>query len=172
MVIEHSLLIHATGSVGILLIASPVIRDVDAKKVIYPAVDGPLNGLKAAAKPPSVKKVMLTFSASAVLHVDVDENVDVDEDTWNQFATEEAWMHPPYKERMEQFRYVYDASKVESEKVAWKSEFEDDTGFVLNTSTRLYLLSLLNQHAAPEDWFADQEVRSHSFVRFRRSLST
>lgn len=105
--------------------------DPDPNKVITPMVAGTLSLLNAAAKQPSVKRFVLTSSCAAAAAAEPGVAKIIDENTWNDGASREAWAPPPYGP--ERGFAVYAASKMEVEKVAWRWYIEHKPGFVFNT---------------------------------------
>jgi nucleoside-diphosphate-sugar epimerase len=105
--------------------------DPDPNKVITPMVAGTLGLLNAAAKQPSVKRFVLTSSCAAAATAEPGVAKTIDENTWNDAATREAWAPPPYGP--ERSFAVYAASKMQMEKEAWKWHAEHKSSFVLNT---------------------------------------
>ncbi|TGJ84767.1 hypothetical protein E0Z10_g3951 [Xylaria hypoxylon] len=95
------------------------------------AVTGTINALAAAAKVPSVKRFVLTSSSASALIPKPNDPVTVTTETWNQETVEYAYRDPPYEE--ERGYPVYAASKILSEKEAWKFMAEKKPDFVLNT---------------------------------------
>ncbi|KAH6695063.1 hypothetical protein F5X68DRAFT_227062 [Plectosphaerella plurivora] len=97
--------------------AAFMIFNNDPEKVIPITVKGAVNAVNAAYAEPSVKRFVLTSSASASLGF-LDGPMTVTEETWNDKAVEKAWSGPPY----EPYRpiIVYEASNVQSERAVWK----------------------------------------------------
>uniref|UniRef100_A0A803LGW9 NAD-dependent epimerase/dehydratase domain-containing protein n=2 Tax=Chenopodium quinoa TaxID=63459 RepID=A0A803LGW9_CHEQI len=99
------------GCEGVFHTASPVSgsREQDAKaKILEPAIKGTLNVLRSCKKNPSLRRVVLTSSSSAVrVREDIDPNVPLDESVWSS------------TELCEQFQVWYALSKIEAEKAAW-----------------------------------------------------
>ncbi|OKL62677.1 hypothetical protein UA08_01342 [Talaromyces atroroseus] len=119
------------GIDGVVHVATEISFNPDPNYVIPPVKTAAENILKAAAAEESVKRVVFTSSAGAVLLPRVNDEYSVDEDTWNDFAVQAAWdPNSP-----EDFRgpLVYCASKVESERTAWKFMAEEKPSFVFNS---------------------------------------
>ncbi|KAL1985643.1 hypothetical protein VTN96DRAFT_7510 [Rasamsonia emersonii] len=118
------------GAAGLIHVASDVSMNPDPNTVIPAAVNLTVNALKAASKQPSIKRVVLTSSSSAVLIPKPNQEVVVDEKTWNDSAVSAAWDESTPADAR---RYiVYAASKVEAERAAWKWVETHKPGFVLN----------------------------------------
>ncbi|KAF2973135.1 hypothetical protein GQX73_g393 [Xylaria multiplex] len=94
-------------------------------------VAGTVNALAAAAKVPSIKRFVLTSSSASALIPKPNNPVTVTTETWNEETVQYAYRDPPYEE--ERGYPVYAASKILSEKEAWKFMAEKKPGFVLNT---------------------------------------
>lgn len=110
----------------------------DPEKVVPITVRGALNAVKAAYAQPSVKRFVLTSSASAALGL-LDDGITVTEDTWNEKAVEKAWSGPPY----DLYRpvLVYEASNVQSEQAVWKyheENLDSRQDLVVNTSESFF----------------------------------
>jgi len=112
-------------------LASVVNFAPDPNTVIPQTVAGAVNALKAAAKEPSVKRVVLTSSSTAATLPKPDKAFSIDEKTWNEEAIKLAWAPPPYEPS--RGYTVYAASKTEAEQAAWKFVQDNKPGFVLNT---------------------------------------
>ncbi|KAJ9232871.1 hypothetical protein C8Q69DRAFT_489074 [Paecilomyces variotii] len=120
------------GVAGVVHVASDTSMQSDPNAVIPKVVGGAINALKAAAKEPSVKRVVLTSSSSAALIPQPNaEGIVVTEDTWNDAAVKMAWDESI---PAEQKAYpVYAASKTEAERQSWNWVKENKPGFVFNT---------------------------------------
>lgn len=103
----------------VLHVASPLplATPRDENEVIRPAVEGTLNVLRACAKTPSVKRVVLTSSAMAVYAMSESPGRDLTEDDWSDTARIEA----------------YAKSKTLAERAAWDlvASLPDDEKFDL-----------------------------------------
>ncbi|KAJ6513733.1 NAD-P-binding protein [Mycena vitilis] len=116
------------GVSGIVHLASVLTFSDKVDEVVPPTVKGTLEVLKAAAKEPRVKSVVLTSSSTACLLPVVGKKIVVTEDTWNETAMEEARTNPkapPFT--------VYAASKAEAEKAFWRFAKENKPHFQLST---------------------------------------
>ncbi|KAL1846458.1 hypothetical protein Plec18170_009184 [Paecilomyces lecythidis] len=120
------------GVAGVVHVASDVSLKPDPKDVIPKAVEGALNVLKAAAKEPAVKRVVLTSSSSAALIPKPNvEGIVVTEETWNDAAVKAAWDESIPAEQKSYT--VYAASKTEAERQSWKWIEENKPGFIFNS---------------------------------------
>jgi nucleoside-diphosphate-sugar epimerase len=113
-------------------------------EVVTPVVAAALNIFKAAAKVPSVKRVVYTSSTITASRPAGDKVRTVDETSWNEESVALAWAPEPYE--LERALDVYGASKTLAEQALWKFMDEQKPGFVLNTSElkcakRLYVCS-------------------------------
>ncbi|KAJ9604790.1 hypothetical protein H2200_010905 [Cladophialophora chaetospira] len=119
------------GVSGVVVVATQLTWSSDPNEGIPPVVAGTISLLKAAAAESTVKSVVLTSSSSAAIIPEVNKEVVVDENTWNDSAVETAWAQTapedirPY--------VVYAASKTEGERAAWKWHRETKPNFELNT---------------------------------------
>ncbi|KAL8703393.1 MAG: hypothetical protein Q9201_003422 [Fulgogasparrea decipioides] len=102
----------------------------DPNKVIPGVVAGAVNAASAAAKQPSVKRFVYTSSSAAVTLPNLDHEVTISTDQWNDQEVEKAWAPPPYN--LDRSYSVYSASKTQAEKEMWKFIKEQKPGFVLN----------------------------------------
>jgi nucleoside-diphosphate-sugar epimerase len=105
--------------------------DPNPNKVITPMISGVLNMLNAAAKQPSVKRFVLTSSCTSAASQKPGVGQTIDTNTWNDEVSREAWAPPPYDP--ERGFTVYAASKMETEREAWRWHAEHKPHFVLNT---------------------------------------
>ncbi|KAF2670264.1 NAD(P)-binding protein [Microthyrium microscopicum] len=119
------------GAAGFAHVATPVMQNYDPNVGVPIVVTGALNALKAAAREPSVKRVVLTSSSTAAASPQPNKVFTMDENTWNGSAVEAAWAPPPY-EGLQRRLDVYSASKTQSEQAAWKFMKEEKPDFVLN----------------------------------------
>lgn len=104
----------------------------DPNEGVPVVVNGTLNALQAAAKVPSMKRVVLTSSSTAAASPNPNVEFVIDENTWNETAVKAAWAPPPY-EGLQRRLDVYSASKTQGEQAAWKFVEENRPQFVLNT---------------------------------------
>lgn len=101
----------------------------DPNLVVNDAVNLTMTALDAAARTPSVKRVVITSSSAAVDSYPK-EPYDLTAESWNEKAVEEAWKPPPYEE--DRVYTTYAASKVQSEQAAWRYVRDTKPHFVLN----------------------------------------
>jgi nucleoside-diphosphate-sugar epimerase len=120
------------GASGLAHLATPVMQSYDPNTGIPLVVEGTLNALRAAAKEPSVKRVVLTSSSTAAASPQPNKVFTMDENTWNEDAVRAAWAPPPY-EGLQRRLDVYSASKTQGEQAAWKFVKEENPGFIFNT---------------------------------------
>lgn len=120
------------GASGIAHIATPVMQSFDPNEAVPMIVSGSLNALTAAAKEPSVKRVVLTSSSTAAASPQPNKVFRIDDHLWNEDAVKAAWAPPPY-EGVQRRLDVYSASKTRAEQEAWKWMKANKPGFVLNT---------------------------------------
>ncbi|KAH8689555.1 putative cinnamoyl-CoA reductase [Talaromyces proteolyticus] len=119
------------GISGVVHVATEVSFNPDPQHVIPQMKVAMENILNTAAAEESVRRVVFTSSAGAVLIPRPNEEIIVDVDTWNDFAVQGAWdPNSP-----EDFRgaLVYCASKVEAERTAWKFMEEKKPNFTFNS---------------------------------------
>ncbi|CAM8899092.1 unnamed protein product [Rhodiola kirilowii] len=110
------------GCVGVFHTASPVFGTVSDPMVnmVEPAVTGTLNVLRSCKRNPSLRRVVLTSSSSAVrARVDFDPNVPLDESSWSSV------------DLCQRFQIWYALSKTLAERAAW--EFCSQNGIDLVT---------------------------------------
>ncbi|KAK2001702.1 NAD dependent epimerase/dehydratase [Colletotrichum falcatum] len=120
-----------TGVAGVASVASDTTLSDDPNAVIPWVVKSTEAILAAAAKQPSVKRVVLTSSAFAASIVFPDQKTYVDESTYNDAAVKAAW--DPNTPKEIKGGVVYSASKAEGERAAWKWVEEHKPGYELNT---------------------------------------
>jgi nucleoside-diphosphate-sugar epimerase len=118
------------GAAGYIQMATPVMESYDPNVAVPNVVNGVLNGLKAAASEPSIKRFVMTSSSTAAASPQPNKEFSVTPETWNDEVVKQAWI-PPYKGVQKKLD-VYTATKTESEKAAWKWVKENKPGFVLN----------------------------------------
>ncbi|PON84837.1 NAD(P)-binding domain containing protein [Trema orientale] len=111
------------GCDGVFHTASPVFQSATdpQAEIIEPAVKGTLSVLRSCAKAPSVKRVVLTSSMSAVLLSGKSLSPDV--------VVDETWFSDPAI--CENLKIWYAVSKTLAEQAAWK--FAKDNGIDLIT---------------------------------------
>ncbi|KAM0001760.1 putative NAD-dependent epimerase/dehydratase, tetraketide alpha-pyrone reductase 1 [Helianthus debilis subsp. tardiflorus] len=110
------------GCAGVFHMASPVLGQITnpREEIINPAVNGTLNVLRSCKKNPSLRRVVLTSSSSAVRVKDkVDPRIPLDESSWSSV------------ELCEKLKKWYALSKTMAEKAAW--EFCNENGITLVT---------------------------------------
>ncbi|XP_057456782.1 cinnamoyl-CoA reductase CAD2-like isoform X2 [Lotus japonicus] len=114
------------GCNGVFHIASPVrmfVEDPQAE-LIDPAVKGTLNVLKSCAKSPSVKRVVLTSSTSAVLFNGRPKSPEV--------VVDETWFSDPdFLRESKLYHLWYTISKTLAEDTAWKFANENRIDLVV-----------------------------------------
>lgn len=120
-----------TDVAGVASVASDMTFGEDPNTVIPWVVKATESILAAAAKQPSVKRVVLTSSAFAASLVVPDQKNYVDESTYNEAAIKAAW--DPNTPKEFKAAVVYSASKAEGERAAWKWVEEHKPGYVFNT---------------------------------------
>ncbi|KAL4893272.1 NAD dependent epimerase/dehydratase [Aspergillus ambiguus] len=175
--------IHAINRIldgvdGVVHLASDLTFGTDPEAVIPWVIQATLNILEAAAKRPSIKRMVLVSSSSATYMLDPRPNGrTIHADTWNEEAVRLAWDEnmPPEKKGVA----VYAASKTEGERQSWKWVKENNPPFAFNTvlpsfnvgrilhpeifgSTMGWTRKLLEGNPAafskfPEQWFVDVE---------------
>ena len=123
--------------------ASPVlVRGVDdpVRQLIEPATRGTRNVLEAANRTPSVRRVVLTSSVSAIYGDAVDmrriEAGRFDESHWNETSSER---HLPYS-----------YAKTEAERLAWRIAGKQDRWDLVVVNPGLVLGPALDPRSSPE----------------------
>ncbi|KIW21283.1 hypothetical protein PV08_01863 [Exophiala spinifera] len=119
------------GASGVIHLATPVMQSYDPNEAVPMVVQGALNALKAAAKEPLVRRVVMTSSSTAAASPVPNVEFVIDEKTWNDEAVKAAWAPPPYEGEQRKLD-VYSATKTQSEQAAWKWVEENKPEFVLN----------------------------------------
>jgi len=120
------------GVSAIAHVAADVNFSPDPNNVIPQVITGTVMALKAAAKQPSIKSVVVTSSSTAcLLPQPGKEGIVIDENGWNDAAVETAWSKAAPPDQMP--FTVYAASKTESERESWKWMKANNPHFVLNT---------------------------------------
>ncbi|KAF2473354.1 dihydroflavonol-4-reductase [Lindgomyces ingoldianus] len=117
---------------GFVHVASPLTGQIP-EETIPIAIKGGLNALKAAAKNPSIKRVVYTSSSIAATMPRPNTDFSVDETSYNEVAVKKVWNHP--EDEPESFKglYMYAAIKTETEMAMWKWVREEKPGFVFNS---------------------------------------
>ncbi|KAM0541480.1 hypothetical protein ACHAPJ_013215 [Fusarium lateritium] len=105
------------GVSAIIHIATIATFDPNPNNIIPPTVAGTKSILEAAAREPSVKRVVFTSSIVAALFPVAGINTRADRHTWNDAAEKAAWAPPPY-DASRAFS-TYAASKLAAEKEVW-----------------------------------------------------
>ncbi|KAH7133769.1 hypothetical protein EDB81DRAFT_658571 [Dactylonectria macrodidyma] len=114
----------AKGVSAIAHTATVVIFDPNPHNVVPATISGAVNALKAAYAEPSVRRFVLTSSATAALFPSPDQPGEiVTEESWNENAVKQAWAEPPYTP--ERSLAVYAASKTQAEQEVWKFHREN-----------------------------------------------
>uniref|UniRef100_A0A7N0T1Z0 NAD-dependent epimerase/dehydratase domain-containing protein n=1 Tax=Kalanchoe fedtschenkoi TaxID=63787 RepID=A0A7N0T1Z0_KALFE len=99
------------GCDGVFHTASPVFGSVSdpMANMVEPAVNGTLNVLRSCKRSPSLRRVVLTSSSSAVrARDDIDPDVPLDESSWSSV------------ELCQRFQIWYALSKTLAERAAWE----------------------------------------------------
>ncbi|KAL4875387.1 NAD(P)-binding protein [Aspergillus karnatakaensis] len=130
MTTPDAFLAAVKGVSAVIHAASIFTLDPNPNNVIPGSIAGTVNALEAAAQEPSVKRFVLTSSSNAALFSKPNHPVTITVDSWNDEAVELAYREPPYEPA--RALPVYAASKVLSEKEAWKFVAERKPGFILN----------------------------------------
>ncbi|KAF8406777.1 hypothetical protein HHK36_008869 [Tetracentron sinense] len=117
------------GCDGVFHTASPVLEPKSDPKamllffsaeILEPAIEGTLNVLRSCKKNPSLRRVVLTSSSSAVrVRLDFDPNIPLDESSWSSV------------ELCERLQIWYALSKILAERAAW--EFAKENNIDLTT---------------------------------------
>ncbi|KAK5128979.1 hypothetical protein LTR85_000312 [Meristemomyces frigidus] len=128
---EGSLDAAVKGCAGVIHVASNLSFTPDPNVVVNDAIALTMSALESTTKEPSVKRFVLTSSASAANQLKFNEPYDLTPESYNTTSVEEAWKPPPY----EQHRsfHTYNASKVQSEQAMWKYMQEHNPHFVANS---------------------------------------
>ncbi|KAI9780429.1 MAG: hypothetical protein M1839_006703 [Geoglossum umbratile] len=119
------------GAAGIAHVASIVTLSPDPNDVIPQSIAGTLNILASATNEPCVKSVVLTSSSTAMTMPKPNVELTIDENSWNDEVVPIALAPPPYD--TSRAHAVYAASKMLSEREAWKFVRENNPGFVFNS---------------------------------------
>ncbi|KAF2678484.1 dihydroflavonol-4-reductase, partial [Lentithecium fluviatile CBS 122367] len=120
------------GTAGIIHVASPLSGDEPAV-AIPTAISIGLNALKAAAKTPSVTRVVYTSSSLAATFPSPGIEKILDESSYNEEGVNKGWKHPEDEPAHLKGLYIYSALKTEAEKACWKWMEENKPGFVFNS---------------------------------------
>lgn len=108
--------------------------DPEPEKVIPPTLAGTKEILEAAAKTPSVKRVVYT-SSSGALRLSTETPFTVTQDTWNHEAIQMATNPAVYATLPDEAKglVTYCASKTLAEKACWEFVEKEKPHFTLNT---------------------------------------
>ena len=117
------------GVSGIVHAASDTTFGSDPNLVVPPTVAGVKKLLHAAAKEETVKRFVLISSIAAAGAPLPGLKWHLDQNSWNDWAIEQAWAPPPYENRGGQ---VYSAAKAEAEKAMWTFMRDEKPNFVAN----------------------------------------
>ncbi|USW53393.1 Putative NAD-dependent epimerase/dehydratase, maoC-like dehydratase domain, Hydrophobin superfamily [Septoria linicola] len=121
------------GVAGVMHVASDMSFGSDPKVVVGGAVAGVVNALRAAAKTPSVKRVVYTSSSIATTRATSNKKFHIDTSSWNDADAD--LVKDPNANRNDPYwpSNVYGASKVESERAGWAFVKEHQPQFTFNT---------------------------------------
>lgn len=106
-------------------------KNSNPDEIIPQSINMTMAAVRAAAREPSVKRLVLTSSISAVYKFKPATVVKLDVNSWNDEAVEIA--SQPASDEENPFLKIYPASKVLSEREAWKFVEEEKPGFILNS---------------------------------------
>ncbi|KAF2444992.1 aldehyde reductase [Karstenula rhodostoma CBS 690.94] len=120
------------GTSGIIHVASP-LSGADPESTIPIGISAALNALSAAAKTPSITRVVYTSSSIAATFPTYSAPKPLDQSSWNEEGIAKGWQHPADEPASRKGLYIYAALKASSEKTCWKFMHEEKPGFVLNT---------------------------------------
>ncbi|KAL1609955.1 hypothetical protein SLS60_001620 [Paraconiothyrium brasiliense] len=120
------------GTSGIIHVASP-LNGPDPQSTIPIGIRSALNVLSAAAKTPSITRVVYTSSSIASTFPIYDKVKVLDQSSWNDEGIAKGWNHPADEPESLKGLYIYAALKAESEKACWKFMEEEKPNFVFNS---------------------------------------
>ncbi|KAJ4305196.1 hypothetical protein N0V90_000727 [Kalmusia sp. IMI 367209] len=120
------------GTSGFIHIASP-LSGTDSHTTIPIGIKSALNALNAAAKNPSIARVVYTSSSIAATFPTEGVEKVLDQDTFNEEGIKKGWNHPKDEPEHLKGLYLYAALKTESEKACWKWVRENEPAFVFNS---------------------------------------
>ncbi|KAF2244429.1 dihydroflavonol-4-reductase [Trematosphaeria pertusa] len=120
------------GTAGFVHVASP-LNGEDPNVVIPTAIKGGLNALKAAAKTPSIKRVVYTSSSIAATFPSPGVEKIITDESFNDEGTKKGWRHPEDEPMYLKGLYLYAALKTEAEKACWKWMQENKPHFDFNS---------------------------------------
>jgi nucleoside-diphosphate-sugar epimerase len=119
------------GVAAVIHTATIFTLDPNPHNVIPGSIAGVVNAMEAASHEPSVKRLVFTSSSlAAVLPKPDDPSIKVTTESWNDIVVDMAYRDPPYEP--ERAVAVYAASKVLSEKAAWKFMAEKKPHYTFN----------------------------------------
>jgi nucleoside-diphosphate-sugar epimerase len=119
------------GVSGICHVAYNLSWTPDPNILIPEVLTGVTELLHSAAAEPSVKRFVYTSSITACLTATANNEVKVDENTWDEESIQKAWALPPYT--LERSPIVYAAGKVTAEQALWKFVKKQKPNFVVNS---------------------------------------
>jgi nucleoside-diphosphate-sugar epimerase len=105
--------------------------------VIPTAINVGLNALKAAAKTPSITRVVYTSSSLAATFPSNGVKKVLDQNSYNEEGARKGWKHPEDESDETKGLYIYAALKTEAEKACWKWVNENKPSFVFNSVVRM-----------------------------------
>lgn len=117
---------------GVAHTASDVSLNDNPNVVITGAIQSALNVIKAAAAVSTIKRFVYLSSTAAAYTVNIEEDITIRVDRFNEWAKRKAWEPPPYDGRGP---HVYEASKAETEEALWKFVREERPRFTFNTGS-------------------------------------
>ncbi|KIW24729.1 uncharacterized protein PV07_10424 [Cladophialophora immunda] len=171
------------GVAGVVHVATDVSFSPDADAVIPGVIASTVNLLKAAAAQQSVKSFVLTSSSTAALIPEVNKQMTVEQNTWNDSIVEAVYSKDTPEEAKPYV--VYGASKTLQEREFWKWAKENSPSFSVNSvlpnmnlgrillpesfgSTMGWVRGLLDGndrmlHVLPPQWYIDvrDDARVH-----------
>ncbi|KAK6854060.1 hypothetical protein PG995_010872 [Apiospora arundinis] len=119
------------GCSGMLHLVSDISWGADPNVVIPNSKALVLEGIRAAATEPGLRRFVYTSSAAAVMQMRFNEAFDLGPDAWNTASVARAWAPPPYTPG--RAFDVYAASKVQCEQAVWDFVSAQDPSFEVNT---------------------------------------
>ncbi|KAK7191423.1 hypothetical protein DPSP01_002974 [Paraphaeosphaeria sporulosa] len=120
------------GTSGIIHVASP-LSGSNPESTIPVGISAALNALSAAAKTPSITRVVYTSSSIASTMPCYSAEKTLDQSSWNEEGIQKGWHHPADEPESLKGLYIYAALKASSEKACWKFMDDEKPAFVLNT---------------------------------------
>ncbi|KAJ5606603.1 hypothetical protein N7510_009384 [Penicillium lagena] len=138
LAVDHAFDDAVKGMSAIAHVATITSFDPDPHNVIPPAVKGVRSIMEAALTEPMVKELVFTSSFLATAMAVPGINTHVDDNTWNDTASQLAWAPPPYEPK--RAGPVYSASKVASEKAVWEFVKEKNPHFTVNVISPAMIL--------------------------------